>query len=114
MQIHGLTRSNYKSHYDNGDGTDDNIKIYFTRPGIDTTWVPLNPYSVYNNAVNNGEDSCWWSSNNFQPGDFGYDTETDRYNLAFNTGSALWAIKIEFNGHMNQTITGIDFASGLV
>lgn len=108
LRIHGFNRDNYNGEYT----TNNTIDIWVSRPGIDNTWVPLNPAQGFNNT----NDSCWNDSNDITNTSIpSYISEgLDVYNLSFSTASQDWCVRIEFNANFAYDITGLTFGQGNV
>ena len=102
--ITGMTRSSYDSHENLG-----RINIKFSRPGVDNTWVPLDPDQGFQSGSPN--DSCWDASNSYSSGTPGYNSDTNVFKCVFGTASILFVMEMTMNGYMSSNITQIQLST---
>jgi hypothetical protein len=97
--ITGMTRANYGS--DEGNGY---INIKFSRPGVNNTWVPLDPDQGYQGGT--AEVSCWNADNSEVSGP-SYISDQNIFKCNFGEISQVFVMEITMNSSFSRNITSI-------
>ena len=98
--ITGMNRANYDSAENSG-----YINIKFSRPGVDNTWVPLDPDQGFQSGTPN--NSCWNADNSESSGSPSYISDTNIFKCTFGTVSILYVMEVTMTGNFTNDITQI-------
>ncbi len=102
--ITGMTRSSYDYNENLG-----RINIRFSRPGVNNTFVPLDPDQGFQSG--SPDVSCYDASNGYSSGTPGYNSDLNVFKCVFGTASILYVMEITMNGHFSNNITQIQLST---
>ena len=98
--ISGMTRAQYDAAENSG-----YINIKFSRPGVNNTFVPLDPDQAYQSGT--PEASCWNADNSEPSGSVSYISDTNVFKCNFGEVSQVFVMEITMNSSFSHNITSI-------